>query len=691
MSWLSDASANRIIQCYAKNFLDVSGNFKVRNNGLEVIDVSSNVSISPLVANYTTINTYSYSTSQLGSDIIGTEAGESRGKVVDMNEDGTVMIAGSYGLNNTSGTDGGAVFIYNYQNGSWVQKGSTIKPYYNTNSAAQFGHSVAINNDGDIVVVGSYDGSGTMEVYEYTNSAWSIKGSIINGNSSGHKFGGEGVAINGEGNIVAGYSMTGGYVKVYQYSNDTNDWVQIGSSISETTSTFSLTASHRPISLNNAGTRLAIGNHDHNSGAGRVIIYDYISGSWSQVGSTIEGSNFNSSGSEFGQNVSLSSDGTVLAVGAPDAGASAGGTVNIFKYDSVGNTWDQMGDTLEELDSYPLSYGVDLKLSGDGTLLITSDGAAPNSTSTGSSYRKGTVFIYKYTDDSWERIVKIVNSDNIDKWWGESCAISRDGTKFVGASRATDAGAFNTGLSRMYELIATVTSSSTVLDSYSNVGEIMKVSDTVVDISGTTWMNRGQSGGTISDAYQKGLVIESSKSSSSDNVIYVETAGQTQVFSVRADGAMYSANTLRHSSDDRRKINEQLIVNATETLKKLSPQTYTKLNAFVENGGTPTKTESGVIAQEVYYNAPELRHLVHTEGEPQPYDLSGTALQTDPDYTALGWGPKSATVDYIGLIPYLIKSNQEQQEIIDNKQQQISDNKKALEEDIQSRIAALEA
>ena len=142
MSWLADASANKIVKSYIQDFVDISGNFKVRNTvsgtSIDTMDVSGGIVsfIGTSVENYTTTNTYSYSTSQLGSDIVGTESGESRGKVVDMNEDGTVLIAGSFGLNNTSGTAGGAAFIYNYQSGSWVQKGSTIKPYYSTNSAA---------------------------------------------------------------------------------------------------------------------------------------------------------------------------------------------------------------------------------------------------------------------------------------------------------------------------------------------------------------------------------------------------------------------------------------------------------------------------------------------------------------------------------------------------------------------------
>ena len=111
------------------------------------------------------------------------------------------------------------------------------------------------------------------------------------------------------------------------------------------------------------------------------------------------------------------------------------------------------------------------------------------------------------------------------------------------------------------------------------------------------------------------MVIESSSTSASDAVLHIETSGQTQAFSVRANGDIYADNALSHSSDDRRKINEQHITNAMETLNKLSPQIYIKLNAFLENGGIYSKLESGLIAQEIYYNAPELRHLVTIKDE----------------------------------------------------------------------------
>ena len=192
------------------------------------------------------------------------------------------------------------------------------------------------------------------------------------------------------------------------------------------------------------------------------------------------------------------------------------------------------------------------------------------------------------------------------------------------------------------------------------------------------------------------MVIESSSTSASDAVLHIETSGQTQAFSVRANGDIYADNALRHSSDDRRKTNEQHITNAMETLNKLSPQIYIKLNDLVENGGKYSKLESGLIAQEIYYNAPELRHLVTIKDEngndvtPQEYDLSGNDVQNDPDYTALGWGPKSAYVNYTGLIPYLVKANQEKQAILDAQEATITQQTSQVE-DLKTRLSSLES
>ena len=129
----------------------------------------------------------------------------------------------------------------------------------------------------------------------------------------------------------------------------------------------------------------------------------------------------------------------------------------------------------------------------------------------------------------------------------------------------------------------------------------------------------------------------------------------------------YSGAYIRHNgsglfSDDRLKSEEELITNATDTLLKLSPQKYTKARSLREDESREPFTESGLMAQDVWYDAPELRHLVHLGADANPVDTKPEApvdgdIQQDPDYSS--WGTETAALNYDGLIAYLIKSNQE--------------------------------
>tara|TARA_R110001599_G_scaffold294789_1_gene498938 strand:+ start:451 stop:1341 length:891 start_codon:yes stop_codon:yes gene_type:complete len=137
------------------------------------------------------------------------------------------------------------------------------------------------------------------------------------------------------------------------------------------------------------------------------------------------------------------------------------------------------------------------------------------------------------------------------------------------------------------------------------------------------------------------------------------TSGGVPFYINYYSGAQVRLNNTHYASDDRIKTNERYITNATQTLLKLKPQIYDKaVNLGCES--KETRVESGLIAQDVYYDTPELRHLVgyHDDAEiPDEKPYVDDDPQKDPDYSM--WGSKSAAVDYIGLIAYLVKSNQE--------------------------------
>ena len=123
-----------------------------------------------------------------------------------------------------------------------------------------------------------------------------------------------------------------------------------------------------------------------------------------------------------------------------------------------------------------------------------------------------------------------------------------------------------------------------------------------------------------------------------------------------------SANTTL--SDDRIKDNEEYIRDATQTLLKLKPQIYDKHLIWdlssEDASNVNTVRESGLITQDVWYDTPELRHLVHLGREAHPSETkpyTDDDPQNDPDYST--WGNNPSTLNYTGLIPYLIKSNQE--------------------------------
>ena len=655
MSWLDDASANRINKCYMKNFLDVSGNLKVRYVKNETIE---------LPASFTQIGA---TISSLGSYITW----------MSMNNDGTIIAVPG-------------VRVYQRNGNIWNQLGTNITD--NGDGGGTFGTRLALSGDGTRIAIGSRfaDVGGTnrgyTRTYDWNGTSWVHVGGTILGEAA-NDWSGWGVALSDDGNRLAvgatqndgGSGANGGHIRVFNWNG--SSWSRLGQDMDG----HSNEEYGGSVAINHDGTVViggAVKNRLNSNDTGRIAVYQLNGNSWSLKGSNIYGSSANV---KFGHDVAVNSDGTIIAVGS----VGYNGRVDVYQWN--GSDWAQMGNTLVG-GAHNDYFGNSVRLSADGTILVV---GSPMADLNGSS--SGYMAIFSWDGSSWNQL-----GDNIlgsrSKRAGWTVAISNDGRFFAslwgGSGSRVKLYEMSGGSSEIDINLIPLDVSGGTINMFSNT---MDVSSGVVDISGTSWMNRGQSSATIADAYQCGLVIESSTTSTDDAVLYVETAGQAQAFSVRGDGATYADNTLEHSSDDRRKINEQHITNATETIMKLSPQIYTKLDKFEAHGGKPMKTESGLIAQEIYYNAPELQHLVNIDmrtflGErwtPDPYDVSGNDIQNDPDYTALNWGNKTAYVNYIGLIPYLIKSTQEQNALISERQTMI-DQQKELIQQFQDRLTALE-
>jgi hypothetical protein len=142
-------------------------------------------------------------------------------------------------------------------------------------------------------------------------------------------------------------------------------------------------------------------------------------------------------------------------------------------------------------------------------------------------------------------------------------------------------------------------------------------------------------------------------------------------------GNIYSNGT-RLSSDDRLKSDEVFITNALGTVNKIRPQEYNKWSTIEYNSDSNaiSQKESGIIAQELYIDAPELRHLITLPIGSDSNSIEETAsnyasyndLQNDPIWPE--WSGDSnnsnsiAYVNYTGLIPYTIQAIKELHHIV---------------------------
>jgi hypothetical protein len=168
----------------------------------------------------------------------------------------------------------------------------------------------------------------------------------------------------------------------------------------------------------------------------------------------------------------------------------------------------------------------------------------------------------------------------------------------------------------------------------------------------------------------------------------VDISGNTDVCgNLYVKGMIRHDGTITNTSDDRVKHNERVISGATDTLMRLSPQIYDKSRDIGGEGGTIR--ESGLIAQDIWYDAPELRHLVLPGNGAVPVDYDRTPATSrddpmidpmiDPDYRSLGWGDETAGVNYTGLIAYLITSNQEISRRLDAKDAEVAELRRDLD------------
>ena len=289
----------------------------------------------------TVISGYKATQTQIGTDIDGEAADDYSGISVSFNEDGTTLAIGGY-QNDDNGSNAGHVRVYSWNGSSWTKLGDDID---GEAASDESGGSVSLSSDGTTVAIGAYGNddtaslAGHVRVYRWNGSAWTKLGDDIDGEA----------AIDSSGGSV---------------------------------------------SLSSDGTTVAIGayqNDGNGSNAGHVRVYSWNGSAWTKLGDDIDGEAAND---RSGYSVSLSSDGTTVAIGAwhNNGNGSKAGHVRVYNLVNDTNYPVAVDDTLTVLEDTSLTSkdviandtdtdGDTLSLTavttaGTGTVAINADGVS---------------------------------------------------------------------------------------------------------------------------------------------------------------------------------------------------------------------------------------------------------------------------------------------------------------------------
>ncbi len=376
----------------------------------------------PIKCSFDTMKTGSLSVNEcikltklVGTGVIGNAE---QGQSVSLSADGTVLAVGGRGDNNGAG----ATWIFKKNiSGTWTQIGSKLLGTGAIGNAEQ-GVSVSLSADGTVLAIGGprdNNDAGATWIFKNISGTWTQIIKLVGTGGSATASQGGSVSLSANGTVLAVGGSTGiGATWIFK---NTSSWTQITKLVG---TGGSATASQGgSVSLSADGTVLAVGGRGDNNYAGATWIFKNTSGTtWTQIGSKLIGTG-GSANTEQGASVSLSTDGTVLAVGGPVDNINAGATW-IFK--NISGTWTQITKlvgTGVTGSTGVASQGGSVSLSANGTVLAV--GGIYDNVVTGATW------IFKNTSGTtWIQITKLVAGEN-GTYQGASLSLSADGTSLA--------------------------------------------------------------------------------------------------------------------------------------------------------------------------------------------------------------------------------------------------------------------
>jgi hypothetical protein len=266
-------------------------------------------------------------------------------KSFSFSDDGNCLAIGHDSYNEYRGYV--RIFSLSNSTNKWEQIGDTLYDSSEALSFQIFGNSIVISNSCQLIVIGGpgtgysqlTDDIGKVYIYHLENGSWSQ--SLILESNTYKRLGASVDMVEHSGNIYIAIAASPnvpylGSVAIYHYSLETKSLTQVGNHILEETEFDKFGES---ISMSGNGMVIAVGaskgsNSKRQLSAGYVKVYEFRDNTWIQKGQRLEGS---VEGQEFGLNVQLSEDASLLIIGSDVF-------IQSFKY--INDTWYDYGQQI---------------------------------------------------------------------------------------------------------------------------------------------------------------------------------------------------------------------------------------------------------------------------------------------------------------------------------------------------------
>lgn len=340
------------------------------------------------------------------------------------------------------------LFLFGFFNSfaQWTQLGQSID---GTSSGDGSGVSVAISEDGSIVAIGAdsnngigFSSSGYVRVFENQAGTWNQLGQTLEGNGGFDQFGYT-ISLSDNGNFLAiasdSFSPSVSIPnrgKVQIFENQSGTWTQVGQDLEGEVAQDYFGFS---ISLSGDGTKIAIGAPFNDEGYMKV--YENQSGTWTQIGQKIIGEVV---GDQSGFMVSLSADGNTVAVGADSNDGNGSDSGHVRVYENQSGTWTQIGQDIDGENSDDF-FGLSVSLSADGNIVAV--GATGNDDNGSES---GHVQIFENQSGSWTQIGQNIAGEAAGDQMGFSVSLSDNGNLVAIGANSNDGNGADAGHVRVY-------------------------------------------------------------------------------------------------------------------------------------------------------------------------------------------------------------------------------------------------